>query len=132
MRQHPPDLLYSLRAHTDGIHDMIMSCKDALFDMKGGLPDAVISNPPCFAHAALAESLACPLHIMFAQPWSSTRAFPHPLANCILGPALGLLPGLTDGERNLLSYDLVTRVLYYGTEGSLSSLRDMLGLALRV
>ncbi len=125
----PSDLLSSLRKHANGIHEMIMSCKDAAIGVDGELPHAVISNPPCFAHAALAESLACPLHIMFAQPWSSTSAFPHPLANCILGPALGLLPGRSEEERNLLSHELVSRVLYCGTESSLISLRSMLGLA---
>jgi hypothetical protein len=43
--------------------------------------DAIIANPPSYAHIHIAEKLAVPLHIMFTMPWSPTGAFPHPLAN---------------------------------------------------
>ncbi|KAH8899439.1 UDP-Glycosyltransferase/glycogen phosphorylase [Thozetella sp. PMI_491] len=43
--------------------------------------DAIIANPPSFAHVHIAEKLGIPLHMMFTMPWSPTRAFPHPLAN---------------------------------------------------
>ena len=43
--------------------------------------DAIIANPPSFAHVHCAQALGIPLHLMFTMPWSSTRAFPHPLAN---------------------------------------------------
>lgn len=43
--------------------------------------DAIIANPPCFAHVHCAERLGVPLHIMFTFPYSPTQAFPHPLAN---------------------------------------------------
>lgn len=43
--------------------------------------DAIIANPPSFAHVHCAQALGVPLHMMFTMPWSSTRAFPHPLAN---------------------------------------------------
>ncbi|KAJ5737241.1 uncharacterized protein N7483_002366 [Penicillium malachiteum] len=43
--------------------------------------DAIIANPPSFAHIHCAQALAIPLHLMFTMPWSNTRAFPHPLAN---------------------------------------------------
>ncbi|KAF4335646.1 UDP-glucose sterol transferase [Fusarium beomiforme] len=49
-----------------------------------GLPfvaDAIIANPPSFAHIHCAQALGIPVHLMFTMPWSSTRAFPHPLAN---------------------------------------------------
>jgi UDP:flavonoid glycosyltransferase YjiC (YdhE family) len=45
--------------------------------------DAIIANPPSFAHVHIAEKLGIPLHIMFTMPWSPTQAFPHPLANVI-------------------------------------------------
>ncbi|KAK3939702.1 glycosyltransferase family 28 domain-containing protein [Diplogelasinospora grovesii] len=45
------------------------------------IADAIIANPPSFAHIHIAEKLGIPLHIMFTMPWSPTRAFPHPLAN---------------------------------------------------
>ncbi|KAL1619597.1 hypothetical protein SLS54_006534 [Diplodia seriata] len=43
--------------------------------------DAIIANPPSFAHVHCAQALGVPVHLMFTMPWSSTRAFPHPLAN---------------------------------------------------
>lgn len=43
--------------------------------------DAIIANPPSFAHVHCAQALSIPLHLMFTMPWSSTKSFPHPLAN---------------------------------------------------
>ncbi|OLN86655.1 Sterol 3-beta-glucosyltransferase UGT80B1-like protein 5 [Colletotrichum chlorophyti] len=43
--------------------------------------DAIIANPPSFAHVHCAQALGVPVHLMFTMPWSSTKAFPHPLAN---------------------------------------------------
>lgn len=43
--------------------------------------DAIIANPPSFAHIHVAEKMGIPLHMVFTMPWSPTRAFPHPLAN---------------------------------------------------
>lgn len=43
--------------------------------------DAIIANPPSFAHIHIAEKMGIPLHVMFTMPWSPTRSFPHPLAN---------------------------------------------------
>ncbi|KAH7138489.1 hypothetical protein B0J11DRAFT_16631 [Dendryphion nanum] len=43
--------------------------------------DAIIANPPSFAHVHCAQALGIPVHLMFTMPWTSTRAFPHPLAN---------------------------------------------------
>ena len=43
--------------------------------------DAIIANPPTYAHIHIAEKLGVPLHLMFTMPWSPTGAFPHPLAN---------------------------------------------------
>ncbi|KAF7118656.1 hypothetical protein CNMCM5793_008194 [Aspergillus hiratsukae] len=43
--------------------------------------DAIIANPPSFAHVHCAQALKVPVHLMFTMPWSSTTAFPHPLAN---------------------------------------------------
>jgi UDP:flavonoid glycosyltransferase YjiC (YdhE family) len=45
------------------------------------IADAIIANPPSFAHIHCAEKLAVPLHMMFTMPWSPTTAFAHPLAN---------------------------------------------------
>jgi UDP:flavonoid glycosyltransferase YjiC (YdhE family) len=43
--------------------------------------DAIIANPPSFAHMHCAQALSIPVHLMFTMPWSPTRAFPQPLAN---------------------------------------------------
>ena len=43
--------------------------------------DAIIANPPSFAFVHCAEALGIPCHQMFTMPWTSTAAFPHPLAN---------------------------------------------------
>ncbi|EYE98736.1 putative sterol glucosyltransferase [Aspergillus ruber CBS 135680] len=43
--------------------------------------DAIIANPPSFAHVHCAQALGIPVHLMFTMPWSHTTAFPHPLAN---------------------------------------------------
>ncbi|KAL3480576.1 sterol glucosyltransferase, partial [Aspergillus californicus] len=43
--------------------------------------DAIIANPPSFGHIHCAQALGIPVHLMFTMPWSSTTAFPHPLAN---------------------------------------------------
>ncbi|KAH6669186.1 hypothetical protein F5X68DRAFT_142306 [Plectosphaerella plurivora] len=43
--------------------------------------DAIIANPPAFAHVHCAQALGIPVHIMFTMPWTSTAEFPHPLAN---------------------------------------------------
>jgi UDP:flavonoid glycosyltransferase YjiC (YdhE family) len=60
---------------------------DESFELPGNpndkpfVADAIIANPPSFAHIHIAEKLGLPLHMMFTMPWSPTRAFPHPLAN---------------------------------------------------
>jgi UDP:flavonoid glycosyltransferase YjiC (YdhE family) len=62
--------------------------------------DAIIANPPSFAHIHCAEKLGVPLHIMFTMPYSPTQAFPHPLANI---QSSNLDPRLT----NYVSYAMI-------------------------
>lgn len=53
-------------------------------DPETGTPfiaEAIIANPPSFAHIHCAQALGVPLHLMFTMPWSPTKAFPQPLAN---------------------------------------------------
>ena len=45
------------------------------------IADAIIANPPSFAHVHCAERLGIPLHLMFTFPMSPTQQFPHPLCN---------------------------------------------------
>lgn len=53
-------------------------------DPDTGVPfiaEAIIANPPSFAHVHCAQALGIPLRMMFTMPWTPTRSFPHPLAN---------------------------------------------------
>lgn len=43
--------------------------------------DAIISNPPAFAHIHLAEAYGLPLLLTFTMPWSPTTVCAHPLVN---------------------------------------------------
>ena len=69
--------------------------------------NAIIANPPSFAHIHCAEALAIPVHLMFTMPWSATRAFPHPLANI---QHLVEEPGVA----NYLSYRVVEWMTWQG------------------
>ncbi|KAL1629206.1 hypothetical protein SLS56_005541 [Neofusicoccum ribis] len=64
------------------LHGAWKGCTEA--GDEDGVPfvaDAIIANPPSYAHIHIAERLSIPLHLMFTMPWSPTGAFPHPLAN---------------------------------------------------
>jgi sterol 3beta-glucosyltransferase len=69
--------------------------------------DAIIANPPSFAHIHCAAALGIPLHIMFTMPWTATRAFPHPLANIQRSNAEPAL-------RNMLSYGVLDVMTWQG------------------
>jgi hypothetical protein len=51
------------------------------FSSEPFIADAIIANPPSYAHIHCAEKLGIPLHLMFTMPWSPTHEFPHPLAS---------------------------------------------------
>ncbi|KAK8906641.1 hypothetical protein QC760_005224 [Botrytis cinerea] len=94
------------------IYTMLNGCWESCImpDATTGIPfvaDAIIANPPSFAHIHCAQALSVPLHLMFTMPWSPTRAFPHPLANIQNG----------DGDprtANYLSYGLVDMMTWQG------------------
>ncbi|EDN98665.1 hypothetical protein SS1G_13524 [Sclerotinia sclerotiorum 1980 UF-70] len=69
--------------------------------------DAIIANPPSFAHVHCAERLGVPLHLMFTFPYTPTQAFPHPLANI---KKTNVDPGYT----NFMSYPLVEMMTWQG------------------
>ena len=69
--------------------------------------DAIIANPPSFAHIHCAERLGIPLHLMFTFPYSPTQQFPHPLANI---KTSNVDPGYT----NFMSYPLVEMMTWQG------------------
>jgi UDP:flavonoid glycosyltransferase YjiC (YdhE family) len=69
--------------------------------------DAIIANPPSFAHVHCAQALGVPVHLMFTMPWSPTKSFPHPLTNLkysTTDPKLG----------NYLSYGIVDFLTWQG------------------
>jgi len=68
------------------VSEMLEGCWKSCIepDPESGAPfvaEAIIANPPSFAHVHCAQALGVPLHMVFTMPWSSTKAFPHPLAN---------------------------------------------------
>ncbi|PSK54319.1 Sterol 3-beta-glucosyltransferase [Elsinoe australis] len=69
--------------------------------------DAVIANPPSFAHIHCAQALGIPVHLMFTMPWSNTRHFPHPPAN---------LKNAADdrSRKNYASYTIVNWLTWNG------------------
>lgn len=69
--------------------------------------EAIIANPPSFAHVHCAQALGVPLHVMFTMPWSATHAFPHPLANITN-------KNIDEGTANYLSYSLVEWLTWQG------------------
>lgn len=83
--------------------------------------DAIISNPPGFAHIHCAEALGVPLHLMFTMPWTATSSFPHPLAN------------ITNAKKNpklanYLSYILVEVMTWQGLGDVINKWREKIGL----
>ncbi|KAJ5170112.1 uncharacterized protein N7500_002895 [Penicillium coprophilum] len=78
--------------------------------------NAIIANPPSFAHVHCAQALGIPLHLMFTMPWSPTTAFPHPLANLKNVPA--------DQEwLNRVSYSVVDWLSWQGLGGVINDWR---------
>jgi UDP:flavonoid glycosyltransferase YjiC (YdhE family) len=69
--------------------------------------DAIIANPPSFAHIHCAEALGIPLHLMFTFPYTPTQEFPHPLASI---KRSNVDPGYT----NFISYPLVEMMVWQG------------------
>jgi hypothetical protein len=71
------------------------------------IADAIIANPPSFAHVHCAERLGIPLHLMFTFPYTPTQAFPHPLANI-------KKTNVDPGYSNFMSYPLVEMMTWQG------------------
>ncbi|KAH8894214.1 sterol glucosyltransferase [Thozetella sp. PMI_491] len=71
--------------------------------------DAIIANPPSFAHIHCAQALGVPLHLMFTMPWSSTRMFSHPLANVDIKGSL-----IEKETANYVSYGVVEWMTWQG------------------
>jgi UDP:flavonoid glycosyltransferase YjiC (YdhE family) len=81
-------------------------------DPETGIPfvaDAIIANPPSFAHVHCAEALSIPLHLMFTMPWSPTRVYAHPLADIKIKT-----PHINPEAANYLSYSVVEWMTWQG------------------
>ncbi|KAG9082424.1 hypothetical protein FS749_006850 [Ceratobasidium sp. UAMH 11750] len=84
------------------VGEILEGCFQSCFDQDdlqdGGAlfaADAIISNPPTFAHIHCAEALGIPLLLSFTMPWCATTAFPHPLVNIKQSP---------ESQNNLVNY----------------------------
>jgi UDP:flavonoid glycosyltransferase YjiC (YdhE family) len=107
---------------TEILYGCWSSCVEPdLQSQKPFVADAIIANPPSFAYIHCAEALGVPLHIMFTMPWSSTRAFPHPLANFKVGE---IDPALI----NYASYGIVEWLTWQGLGDIINKFRTCLDL----
>ncbi|KAK8853459.1 hypothetical protein IAR55_004166 [Kwoniella newhampshirensis] len=79
--------------------------------------DAIISNPPAFAHVHIAEALGLPLLMTFTMPWSPTTAFNHPLVNIKQSSA-------EKGLTNYLSFALAEMLQWQGLGDVINEFRD--------
>ncbi|KAI0868294.1 UDP-glucose,sterol transferase [Hypoxylon argillaceum] len=75
--------------------------------------DAIIANPPGFAHVHCAEALGVPCHLVFTMPWSSTGAFPQPLAGMTLDTK-GKKVSKSASKTNYVSYAAVNFLTWQG------------------
>ncbi|OQD69774.1 hypothetical protein PENPOL_c002G10595 [Penicillium polonicum] len=108
------------------IREMLDGCWESCIrpDLVTGHPfvaDAIIANPPSFAHVHCAQALSVPVHLMFTMPWSSTKSFPHPLANF-------KADGADQGFKNYASYDLVNWLTWQGVGDVINRWRKELDL----
>ncbi|KAL1590301.1 hypothetical protein WHR41_01219 [Cladosporium halotolerans] len=83
------------------------------------IADAIIANPPSFAHVHIAERLGIPLHMMFTFPYSPTQAFPHPLAN--IKPQKS---NVSESYVNFMSYPLVEMMTFQGLGDLVNNFRE--------
>jgi len=81
-----------------------------IYSKKPFVAEAIIANPPSFAHIHCAQALGIPVHLIFTMPWTRTRDFPHPLANL-----QNMRNSTSEVEiAYLLSYDIVEWMVWQG------------------
>ncbi|CAG8102889.1 unnamed protein product [Penicillium olsonii] len=108
------------------IREMLDGCWESCIkpDLVTGHPfvaDAIIANPPSFAHVHCAQALSIPVHLMFTMPWSQTKSFAHPLANFKADDS-------DQGLKNYISYDLVNWLTWQGVGDVVNRWRKELDL----
>lgn len=129
-----PGLIPSMKTMREGeiskkramIREMLDGCWRSCIEPDGatGIPfvaDAIIANPPSFAHVHCAQALCIPVHLMFTMPWTATKSFPHPLAN---------IQETTTEPRmaNRLSYAMVEWMTWQGLADVVNKWRKKLDL----
>ncbi|KAL2842748.1 hypothetical protein BJY01DRAFT_264410 [Aspergillus pseudoustus] len=123
--------LHSLRAgdiqkKREMVAEMLDGCwrsciEDDPVSGKPFVAEAIIANPPSFAHVHCAQALGIPLHLMFTMPWTSTRAVPHPLANLKYSET-------TQEMANYWSYAIVEWLTWQGLGDVINKWRGKLDL----
>ncbi|KAF9769538.1 hypothetical protein IL306_013040 [Fusarium sp. DS 682] len=106
------------------LHNCWRSCIEP--DELTGRPfvaEAIIANPPSFAHIHCAQALGVPLHLMFTMPWTSTREFCHPLANLRANGS-----DMSASAANYVSYSLVEWMTWQGLGDIINAWRGTLDL----
>ncbi|OJJ45897.1 hypothetical protein ASPZODRAFT_98895 [Penicilliopsis zonata CBS 506.65] len=103
----------------DGIDGIAVKTAD--YRSRPFVADAIIANPPSFAHLHIAEKLGIPLTMIFTMPWSPTQAFPHPLANIRRNNA-------KPSVANFASYAVVEMMLWEGLGDIINKFRRGIGL----
>ncbi|KAJ5176202.1 Sterol 3-beta-glucosyltransferase [Penicillium canariense] len=131
-----PGLIPQIKTLRDGeikkkqvmVAEMLRGCwrsciEDDPLTQEPFVADAIIANPPSFAHIHCAQALGVPVHLMFTMPWSSTKAFPHPLAN------LHSESMTNPGTANWVSYGIVEWLTWQGLGDVINRFRSSIDLA---
>ena len=102
------DVLRNRRMISEILQGCWKACiEPGLDDESPFVTDAIIANPPSYAHIHCAERLRIPFHIMFTMPWSTTAYLSHPLAN--------IQTADLDRETvNFLSFSLIEALTWQG------------------
>ncbi|OTA99660.1 glycosyltransferase family 1 protein [Hypoxylon sp. CI-4A] len=110
------------------VSQMLKGCWDSCIKpdpvtMRPFVAEAIIANPPSFAHIHCAQALGIPLHLMFTMPWSITTSFPHPLINMNLENT-----SIPVGQANRVSYLAVEWLTWQGLGDIVNTWRATLDL----
>ncbi|KAF7545181.1 hypothetical protein G7Z17_g9369 [Cylindrodendrum hubeiense] len=132
-----PGLIPSLKTLRGGeiqkkremVAEMLDGCWNSCLepDPVSGRPfvaDAIIANPPSFAHVHCAQAMKIPVHLMFTMPWTSTKAFSHPLANLKFSEKAGMDPETA----NYVSYSVVEWLTWQGLGDVINDWRKTIDL----
>ncbi|KAM5356612.1 hypothetical protein ACJ41O_003258 [Fusarium nematophilum] len=132
-----PGLVPSLKSLRGGdiqkkrvmVAEMLEGCWHSCLqpDPSSGRPfvaDAIIANPPSFAHVHCAQAMGIPVHLMFTMPWTSTRDFSHPLANLKFGPKAVM----DQRTANYVSYSVVEWLTWQGLGDIINDWRKSIDL----